>query len=212
MPIKLKNRVAVKRCDLGWAQDLVEQRHYLQRKVDRRALPFAYRVELDGVSVGAIVLAIPHWTRQNGLFQRQQDWQLGDELPTQWQVLVVSRVWLDPSVQVSQPNGHASNIASCAIAKVLKRVQRDWIEHHPPRFPSLPYHVRLVIAHSDLGWGHKGVIYSAANFQFWGKTQTGRSRHGTVEKTSTKAIWIYRLSEPNWLWEPEAKQLELLAG
>ncbi|GET39667.1 hypothetical protein MiSe_44380 [Microseira wollei NIES-4236] len=63
-----------------------------------------------------------------------------------------------------QSNGRASNIDSCAKSIMLCPWQQDWIDHHPPVFPELPYHIRLILAHADTGAGHEGIVYSAANF------------------------------------------------
>lgn len=208
----LRNRISVERCNLKWAQELVTENHYLHKPVDRRAMPFAYEIALDEKAIGTIIMAIPHWNRQRDLFTTQDKWIGGEKhLPTAWQVLCISRLWIEPSVQVKQSNGHASNIGSCAIAKMLRRVQRDWIEHHPPVFPELPYHLKLILAHADLGVGHEGIVYSAANFTRWGMTQKTRAREtsrGSVSG-SQKTLWIYRLTEPNWKWEPKTLQLEL---
>ena len=48
--LPLKHRISLKRCNLQWAQQLVTEHHYLHKPVDRRALPFAYEIALDGSS------------------------------------------------------------------------------------------------------------------------------------------------------------------
>lgn len=194
--MKLRDRITLTRVPIEWANDLITREHYLHRPVHWRAHPFAYRVELDGSPCGVIVMATPHWTKQKRLFGYPG-------LITKWQVLVVSRVWLDPGVQLRQKNGHAGNVASCALAQMLKRVQRDWLEHHPPVFPDEPYHIRLVIAHADTQQGHEGIIYKAANFEFWGETKNSRRRHTTrgEDNGARKLIYVYRLKQPHW--EPE---------
>lgn len=197
--MSLRKNLQVNRCNLQWAQQLVTKNHYLHRPVDRRALPFAYAIELNSDPVGCIIMAIPHWNRQRGLFTTQEKWMAGDRhLFTTWQVLLISRLWLDPRVQQPQSNGHASCIASCAIAKMLQQVQADWLEHHPPPSPELPYHIRLIMSHADTGVGHSGTIYKAAGFEQWGVTQNQRSRHGKQESSGNKLIFIKRLPEPNW--------------
>ena len=194
--MKLRHRVTVERCPLAWANSLIVQYHYLHRPVHPRAHPFAYAVKLDGQAVGCIVMATPHFVRQRELFGYPG-------LPTKWQVLMVSRMWLDPAVQGRQSNGHASNVASCALSKMLKRVQGDWLEHHPPRFLDQPYHIRLILAYADTGVGHEGTIYKAANFQLWSRTNNSRPRHGSTPQGNkhngnTKILYVYRLPEPKW--------------
>ncbi|MDF0554900.1 hypothetical protein [Kamptonema sp. UHCC 0994] len=207
----LKSRLNVERCELGWSQRLVEANHYLHKAVDRRAMPFAYSINLDGEPIGCLIMAVPHWTKQKGLFIAQRQWSPDSEELTQWQVLTISRLWISPLVQRRQPSGHASNIGSCAIAKVLKRVQRDWIEHHPPVFPELPYHLRLIIAHADTSVGHTGKVYQAAGFSLFGQTEKTRPRKSTRGYTNgaVKNIWIKRLPNPNWEWNQYYEQLEI---
>ncbi|GET39666.1 hypothetical protein MiSe_44370 [Microseira wollei NIES-4236] len=38
--LPLKRRVSVERCNLKWVQDLVAEKHYLHKPVDRRAIPY----------------------------------------------------------------------------------------------------------------------------------------------------------------------------
>ena len=184
----LKQRIDVKRCDLKWAQQLVTEHHYLHRPIHPLSIPFAYSISLDDVVVGTIIMAIPHFTKKKGLFGYE-------DLPTKWQVLQIARLWIDPKYQIKQSNGHASNIASCAIAKVLKRVNHDWLEHHPPKYLDQPYKIKLIISYADTSVGHQGTIYRAANFQKWGETTNNRPRHGNFKGSKEpKILYIYRLN------------------
>lgn len=153
-------------------------------------------------------MATIHFTKQKNLFGYPN-------LPTKWQVLTISRVWIYPHFQnrtVTGKQGHTHTlpVATCALGKMLKRVQRDWIEHHPPRFPDQPYHIRLILAYADTGVGHKGTIYKAANFRPWGETSNNRPRHGTrgEQNGTKKLLYIYRLPAPGWTWTG-ATQLRL---
>jgi hypothetical protein len=191
--MKLRNHISVDRVSIDWANALVTERHYLHRPVHPRAHPFAYVVKRDGIPIGTIIMATPHFTRQRGLFGYPG-------LPTKWQILMVSRVWLDPSVQGRQANGHASNVASCALGSVMRTVQFDWLEHHPPIYPDEPYHICLVMAYADTSIGHEGTIYKAANFTLWGETINSRRRHTTrgEDNGARKLIYIYRLPKPQF--------------
>ncbi|AFZ38286.1 hypothetical protein Sta7437_4854 (plasmid) [Stanieria cyanosphaera PCC 7437] len=185
----LKQRISVERCGLKWAQQLVTKHHYLHRPIHPRSLPFAYSISLDDEIVGTIIMATPHFTKKKGLFGY-------DGLPTKWQVLQIARLWIDPKYQHPQSNGHASNIASCAIAKVLKRVNDDWLEHHPPKYLDQPFNIELVISYADTSVGHQGTIYRAANFQRWGETTNNRPRHGLSKGSKEpKILYIYRFKQ-----------------
>lgn len=196
----LSKRIAVVPAPISWAHWVVENYHYLKRKVSPRARPLGYAILLDGEGVGTIICGLPHFTKQRGLFGYPP------ELPTQWQTLMVSRMWLHPEVQnlaVCDRNGrtHTFPVGSCAASKLLQRIQSDWLLHSPPPHPDLPYHIRLVMSYSDPAYGHYGTLYKAAGFEFWGWTTNNRPRHsGTRGKgdTSPKMIWIKRLAEPNW--------------
>lgn len=78
------------------------------------------------------------------------------------------------------------NIFSRMVAMALRTVQRDWIEHHPPVYPDLPYHIELILSYCDRKH-HQGVGYRAANFTRWGQTSD-----------LTKDIYIRRLRRPSW--------------
>ena len=185
--------LTVGRCSLSYAQRVVTERHYLHRPVHPRANPFAYSVKLDGETVGVIILATPHFIKQRGLFGYEN-------LPTKWQTLMIARVWLEPRVQVRQANGHASNIASAALARMLRCVQADWLQHHPPRFLDQPYHIRLILAYADTSVNHEGTIYKAANFRHFGDTTNTRRRHTTRGECNgaLKHLYVYELPEPRW--------------
>ncbi len=179
--------VRIERCDLRWAQHIALNLHYLHRQVHDLAYPFAYAI-LDNASnqaVGMLMLAAPHFTRCREMFGYPG-------LPTKWQVLLLSRIWVEPdwqtevaqledgSIQLSGPvktdrNGkqHSLCVASCAIAQMLKRVDQDWLAHHPPRYLDQPYQIEKILSYCDPAQGHTGTLYKAANF-----TQFQRMTHG----------------------------------
>lgn len=197
--MRFKNRVGVRRASIDWANALVVEHHYLHRAIHQRACPFAYEVTVDGDVAGVIIMATPHFTRQRGLFGYPG-------FPTKWQVLVIARLWLYPRVQglrVLDSHGvaHSFSVASCALAKMLRVVQKDWLLHHPPRYPDEPYHIRLIMAYADTGVGHEGTIYKAANFERFGVTKNVRRRHSTCggHSGSEKILYVYRLPRPAWI-------------
>jgi hypothetical protein len=177
--------VYVERCQLKWANQWAERLHYKHKKVHDLACPFAYSIHSSetGEVVGVVILATPHFTKLRSLFGYPQ---LG--LPTQWQVLLVSRVWIEPAFQQqtiydSRGREHSLCIASCAIAQILKRVNEDWLEHHPPPFPEQPYNLRLLISYADLEQKHEGVIYQASNFTFSDLSYSNKvSRHSKEKR------------------------------
>ena len=112
------------------------QRHYLHRPVIRSKL-LAYEVLSKGERIGGILWATPHFTKKKGLFGF-------DGLLDKWEVLVLSRFYLSPDAGV---------IASSALCKSVgrkgARIQMDWVNMHPPKFPENPYVPRLLMSWSD---------------------------------------------------------------
>jgi hypothetical protein len=176
--------------------------HYLNQWPDPRSLPFAYALEMDGA------LLAPDG-RLNGLIvmkkpQHHQHWNLfgWPGLPTAWQVLDLARVWINPWLQRREA-GHSLCIFSQMVSRVLRRVQWDWLEHHPPRYPEQPYHIELIISYCERNH-HTGLAYRASGFR-----QHGYSRDGTKE------VYIRRLKKPLKRWTPAVHstiQLPLFDG
>jgi len=185
---------------LAAVKDHCQQYHYLHRYPDPRSLPFAYVLEVDGEHSapdgrlnGLIVMKKPQHHKDRELFGYAGQ-------PTAWQVLDLARVWIHPDWQIHMTNGHALGMFSRVVAMMTRRVQADWLEHHPPVFPDLPYHVALIISYADLRF-HTGTAYRAAGF-----TQTGR-------RNGDKALFYRRLNLPRWNWTPSRSvQLPLLPG
>jgi len=177
-----------------------EAYHYLHRWPDARSLPFSYvllvageRYTTDGRLNGIVTFKKPQHHRQRGLFGY-------DGLPTAWQVLDLARVWVQPDLQ-SHANGHARCIFSQMVSLCLRRVQGDWLIHHPPRFPHLPYHIELIISYCELAH-HDGTAYRACSFTSAGKTNDG-----------TKEVYVKWLRRPLKSWAPSRPaQLPLFDG
>lgn len=157
--------------------------HYLHRYPDPRSIPFAYVLEMDkeifardNRLFGFVVMKKPQHHRQKGLFGYEG-------LPTAWQVLDLARVWIHPELQQE-----GLNVFSQMVSKVIRRVQWDWLDHHPPRFPDLPYHIELVISYADLKF-HSGTSYKACSF----------THHSTNDD---KALYYRRLLPPRKAWHP----------
>jgi hypothetical protein len=203
--------------DLDWAQAVALKYHYLHQRVDNRARPMVYLVTIAGVRLGLVMVGIPHATRCRG-------WWGYPGLPTQWQVLDLCRIWLDPAIQaggefarpgyvpgfVDRHGQFRPTVASWAIGQVLERLQRDWISLWPPVFPERPYHIRLVISYHDPKH-HRGTIYRLMKAL---PMYTDKSKL-PIPGPSGKFGWCWRLPEPAWEWpeveirQPRTMRLEL---
>jgi hypothetical protein len=185
----------------------------------------------DGKPCGMLMFATVHYTRQRGLFgydwvslhngreiwraevcQKESravyallrarcanhpGWRAEREAGLdKWQVLVLSRMWLHDDLP--------RNAETCALGKVWKRVQRDWLAHHPPVDVERPYHIRLILSWCDTDAGHDGTVYRAANFEEIKRTRS-RPRHGRSNTRGSGGFnliqFAYRLKEPRWKFE-----------
>lgn len=189
-------KIGVYRRDDAMLKQHVEKYHYMHRWPDPRSLPFGYALTVDGESLmpdgrlcGLVVMKKPQHHRQHDLFG---SWPL----PTSWQVLDLARVWIHPDLQQT-----GLNVFSQTVSRVLRHVQWDWLEHHPPVFPSQPYHITLIISYCELAH-HDGTAYRASGFARWGITQDGQ-----------KEIYIRHLKAPlkRWVLSTPA-QLPLFEG
>jgi hypothetical protein len=166
-----------------------EQQHYLHRYPDPRSLPFGYILQVageqyaaDGRLHGLVVMKKPQHHQQRGLFGYPG-------MPTSWQVLDLARVWIHPALQ-QHSGGHALCIFSQFVSRVLRRVQWDWLDHHPPRYPDQPYHIEVVISYCDLEH-HDGTAYRASGFRWNG-----------FSEDRTKEVYYRRLRKPLKSWLP----------
>ncbi len=173
--------------------------HYLHKWPAPLSLPFGYRIEVDGQRVasdgrlyGFLVIKKLQHHRQQQLFGY-------DGLPTSWQILDLARVWIHPDLQHKQANGHALSVFSRSVSQLwqtvgqpdwrMNRLQADWLQHHPPRFPELPYHILLLVSYCQLDH-HDGTAYKAAGFESIGLTNDG-----------SKEIYIRRFRQPKYRWQ-----------
>ena len=203
-PTPLRQRLTVALCDRRWASAIERLEHYKQRSVHNRARPLSYQILWDEKTCGLLTFGLPQFVKQRGLFGYP-------DLPTQWQVVVLYRFWLHPSVQgrwspdrVQPRLGRPLNLASCALSKVLGakpgrpcQLQVDWQTHSPPRIPYAPSGLKLVLAYADPLVGHQGTIYRAANFSEWGTTRKrspSPSQRGGHDG-HVKKIFIYPLPD-----------------
>lgn len=166
-------KVSVVRDDGPIIKTTIEEQHYLHRWPDPRSLPFSYRLIVDdcdfasdGLPNGVVVFKKPQHHKQRGLFGYEG-------LPTAWQVLDMARVWVHPCWQTSFNSHHSICMFTRMVSRAIKRVQWDWLRHHPPRYPHAPYHIERIISYCELAH-HEGTAYKAASFSRFGMTADGK--------------------------------------
>lgn len=158
---KLSNRLSLQIAKLKEATRIVIYYHYLHRGRTMAQLP--YWILIDELPIGVLLFSLPRLSVP----------MFGIE---PMNLLELARLWIHPDVQdhlVTDSTGkqHSLAVASCAVAKSLKRVQRDWYR----KYPDLP-NILAVISWAD-NVHHEGTIYRACNFQEMG--QSGGTMHGS---------------------------------
>ena len=113
--MNLRNRIKLIPKDKNWLNDMAIKYHYMHRSIHQRACPFGWAVEFDGnlfqpdkKPSGFIIFASIHFTKLQNEFGYPG-------LPTKWQVLSLSRLWLHDNLPF--------NSETCTIGKALRQVQ-----------------------------------------------------------------------------------------
>src|SRR5689334_21381279 len=95
----LTNRLELQEATRNWLNEQAAMHHYMHRPVHPRANPFGWSLMFDGEitmvdgrPAGLIMFSSIHYTKLRGEFGYPG-------LPTKWQVLQLSRLWLHPSFQ-----------------------------------------------------------------------------------------------------------------
>lgn len=161
---KISKRLSLEIANLKQATRIIIYYHYLHRGRTMAQLP--YWVLIDGIPVGVVLYSYPRLSVP--LFGVKP-----------LNILELARLWISPDVQnkyVRDTRGqlHSLSVASCAVAKSLRRVQRDW----SLKYPHLP-DVHAVVSWAD-DEHHEGTIYRACNFEEKGKS--GGTLHGNRQR------------------------------
>jgi hypothetical protein len=173
--LPLRKRIDIRLATAAEARYAIESFHYLHRMRTGRQLHYA--IHIDGIVDGYITYAYP--VGANHLLGYSPG-----------EIVEFARLYLASNVPHS---------ASCAIAKSLRRLPKDWAALYPEAAT-----LRLVVSWSDRHF-HKGTIYKAANFEWLGESKgaaaggltRGHTRWGERRKYADQAhlkdCWIYRL-------------------
>lgn len=162
------------------AQWMVEQHHYLHRWPDPRTSVEVYAVERPwlGSTVGYLVFGRPEATRCADWYGGVDDVRAGRCEVTRWQVLNLSRVWLDPDYQaggiyhqrhmlpgfIDRRGVFRSTLASLALRAAVQVIGYEYLIRRPPCYLDEPYQIEWLLSYCDRRF-HRGTIYAAAGFQ-----------------------------------------------
>lgn len=172
----LRLHLATTPTELEWAQRQCEQFHYLRQRVHPRARPIAYLVlylDEQGVEqrAGCLVFGRMQSSRCKNWYGNLADVQSGWARLTQWELLTLMRVWLDPRLQRGGV-WYTPNAATQMIGEALRRVGYEYLLIHPPANLSQPWQVREIISycHSDR---FLCTLYLASNFTLVRENKAG---------------------------------------
>lgn len=176
-----------------WAQCCVTAEHYLHRPVDVRTMPEGYAVRLmlgapyhHLLTIGVLLFGRPEATRCYPWYGSVDDVATGRAEVTRWQVLNLSRVYLDPRVQIDgelfgsehlpgyrdRGGRWRSTLASTVIRLAMERVRLDYLLRRPPCFLEEPYELRYLMSYCDTRI-HRGTIYAASGFELYRTNRAG---------------------------------------
>lgn len=167
------------RSGIAWAQGIVSQHHYLRRPVDARTSIEGYALNISDLGrMGLMLFGRPEATRCYPWYGSVEDAQIGRAEVTRWQVLNLSRVWLDPRIQsggefyspkwlpgfVDRRGVWRSTVASTMIKLAIRSIEFDYLVRRPPCFLDEPYQIEWLMSYCDTRL-HRGVIYAASGFE-----------------------------------------------
>lgn len=163
-----------------YAQALVAAHHYLHTPVDSRTSPLAYLVRWqadDGsppIAAGCLIFGRPEATRcytGSLTYGSLSDVASGRARFSRWEILNLSRIWLDPRIQRGGAH-YIPNAATYLVAQALRRVVVDYLMQRPPCFLDEPYELRVCLSYCDTRI-HTGALYRAAGFHLARRNPSG---------------------------------------
>jgi hypothetical protein len=166
-----------------------ERYHYLRTFPDPRTQPLTYVLRMCGRPVGCLVFGRPESTRcyRGGLtYGTLADRASGRAVYDRWEILNLSRVWLDPSVQDGGRYAATRSIpgfrdrhgdwrpamGSALITHALGRIGFDYLMARPPCFVEEPYEIRAVLSYCDTRI-HRGRLYHHSGFKLARRNAVG---------------------------------------
>jgi len=172
----LRLHLATTPAEMEWAQMQVEKYHYLRQRVHPRARPITYLVMImdeKGVEqrVGCLIFGRMQSSRCRGWYGNMADVQSGWARLTQWELLCLQRVYLDPRLQRGG-QWYVPNAATQMVGQALRRVGYEYLLIHPPAFLDQPWQLKEILSycHADR---FLCTLYLAANFKLFRENSEG---------------------------------------
>jgi hypothetical protein len=173
--VRLVLQLALEDDERKWVRKICREEHYLHREIHGRARPVAYMVirevgyrRPDGMfiierrnRVGILVFSRMESSRCNGWYGSLADVVAGKVKQTQWEMLCLSRCWLDPRIQRGG-DWFIKHAASQVVAHAIRHIHYDYLLSYPPAFLDQPWQIRELISYCQSEF--QGTLYKACNF------------------------------------------------
>ena len=175
--VRLLLQLALTKEERAWARTVCREQHYLHQEVHSRARPVFYLVvREEGVLlpdgtfraehssfVGLLGYSRMQSSRCRGWYGSEADVRRGWSTYTQWEILALSRFWLDARLQKGGA-WYIPRFASLVIRKSLELVGYHYLLLRPPAFLDRPFEVKQVISYCD-GNHFDCMLYRYAHFR-----------------------------------------------
>lgn len=171
---------------MAWAKIMVERYHYLHAAPHPYSRPFGCRILVDWHSAGLLLFGRIQSTYRAGWYGSVEDVAAGRVECTQYQVLNLSRVWIDPKFQpggkfhypatcpgfIDRKGVFRSTLASGAIQLAMQHIGLVYLLARPPVFLDEPYEIKWLLSYCDTRI-HRGVVYRQSGFAEAGVNDDG---------------------------------------
>lgn len=170
----------------NWAERNISQSHYLKRMPDPRTSYELFAARVNDNLAGALVFGRPEATRCANWYGGVEDVRFGKCEVTRWQVLNLSRVWIDAAYQVNglkynpgcvpgftdRRGAFRSTLASAVIHAAIHTIGYEYLKCRPPCFLDEPYKITWLLSYCDTRL-HRGTIYAASGFELYRTNDNG---------------------------------------
>lgn len=158
--VRLVLQLALTAEERDWVRHICREEHYKRQEVHGRARPVSYLVVREEgwlladetfhveqrERVGILVFARMQSSRCKGWYGNSKDVAHKWAKQTQWEMLVLSRCWLDPRIQ-KKGIWHIPKAASLITKCSLRTIGYDYLLLKPPAFIDRPFEIKEVISY-----------------------------------------------------------------
>lgn len=191
------------------ASNTIRQNHYLHSMPDDRTSWEAFCIGFKQWMVGFLIFDRPEAPRCGNWYGKLDDMRNGSCEVTNWQILNLARVWINPDFQhgglsyrpdilpgfVDRKGQFRSTLASDILRAAMQIIGFEYIKVRRPCYLEEPYQIDWLLSYCDITL-HKGTIYAASGFELYSTNAEGKQtwRHRLPPLTDEQHAVIHRLS------------------